>query len=332
MPIRSVPDVFLQLQSEGCIDKSDVVGTRDGFWAVGKSLSEILLKKDIFDFPDEDGNRLECCRFYDDWYLYAVLGKNGYTYSLFKMREQEYDGSNGAFADGDTPGVTVSFIAFDFEILFDCLFDPTDGNRSKLNREINRVVARKGQNHNKVLKAYFADPRSEGAYLIASLYTGYIASCAENGYIDVPLRYREILQKYRSGKKTPRYARLPEFVDRINEKAGYTLCDGVRIRINNSKAPTELERAVILATHTGNTSVYSFAAEIECHARFLLPIAKLKFPFIGRSAYDSAIRADMTVGDGDIAASVPFYRSGSRIVRRQFDLHRETEVQKDNNT
>ncbi|MBQ1954839.1 MAG: hypothetical protein II350_03770 [Clostridia bacterium] len=328
MPKSSLPHMFLQLQSEGCIDKSNIVGTGDGFFAVCKSLAEILFGKDISDFPDSEGNRLECGRFYDDWYLYAVLGENGYTYSLFKMREQEHDGSDGAFADGDTPGVTVSFIAFDCEKLFDCLSDSADGNRSKLNREINRVVALKGQNHNKVLKAYFADPRSEGAYLIASLYTGYIASGAENGYVDVPLRYGEILQKYRAGKKMPRYARLPEFVERVNAKAGYTLCDGERIWVKNCKAPTELERAVILATHTGNTSVYSFAAEIECHAKFLLPIAKLKFPFIGRSAYDSAIRADMTVGDGDIAASVPFYRSGSRIVRRQYALHRETEISK----
>ena len=66
---------------------------------------------------------------------------NDCTYSLLKLREQEYDAEDGAPADGDTPGVTISFISFNCEILTRCLSYPTDENRKKLNSEINRVVA-----------------------------------------------------------------------------------------------------------------------------------------------------------------------------------------------
>ena len=43
-----------------------------------------------------------------------------------KIREQEHDTEDGSPADGDTPGVTISFISFNSERLPDCLADPTD--------------------------------------------------------------------------------------------------------------------------------------------------------------------------------------------------------------
>ena len=91
--------------------------------------------------------------------------------------------------------------------------------------------------------------------------------------------------------------------------------------VKNKEKPNEYEAAAILATHTGNTSLYSFAAEVEYHARFLIFLSKIKIPFFGRSIYDSAIRADMSVGDAEFQGSAPFYRAASRIVKRQYKLH-----------
>ena len=71
------------------------------------------------------------------------------------------------------------------------------------------------------------------------------------------------------------------------------------------------------------TSVYSFAAEVEYHARFLVPLAKIKIPFLGRSLYDSAIRADMTIGASIFEGFAPFHRSKSKIVNRQRLLHEQ---------
>ena len=202
-----------------------------------------------------------------------------------------------------------------------CLADPTDENRKKLNCEINRVVAYKGQNHHKALKRYFKNPMSEGAYLVANIYTKTIASYAEGGILRVPEFYKEIVRQSISYKTSSKFARIPRFIESLNKAAGYVICDNDKIYIKNKELLTDHEQLAILATHTGNTSFYSFAAEVEYHARFLTPLAKIKIPFFGRSIYDSAIRADMTVGDTEFEGPAPFYRSDSKIVKRQYFLH-----------
>ena len=100
------------------------------------------------------------------------------------------------------------------------------------------------------------------------------------------------------------------------------VCDHEKIYIKDRLRPDRYECDAILATHTGNTSLYSFAAEVEYHARSLTLLAKLKVPFFGRSVYSSAIRADMTVDDNESQGAAPFYQSGSKIVKRQRALHK----------
>ena len=322
MSSKSIPNMFRILLSDMCISTSDLRKTSDNFFLVYKSLSDILAQKNVFDFLDSKDARLPCDRFFDDWFLYAVPSESDYTYSLLKFREQEHDAEDGAPADGDAPGVTISFISFDIDVLLRCIEAPTDENRKKLGAEINRVVAYKGQRHHKTLKKYFVDPKSEGAYLIADIYTKHIASFAENGCLAVPEAYQAIVQQHISYKNSAKFARLPSFIDKLNQKAGYVVCDNEKIYIQNREAPTEYESAAILATHAGNTSVYSFVAEVEYHARFLTPLAKLKIPFFGRSIYDSAIRADMTVDDKEFGGPAPFYQANSKVVKRQYALHR----------
>ena len=113
MANKSTPNVFYRLLIDGWIRQSDILKTDDGFFLVYRSLSDILAQKEILDFPDSEGERLTCDSFFDDWFLYAVPNEIGYTYSLLKLREQEHDTEDGAPADGDTPGVTISFISFD---------------------------------------------------------------------------------------------------------------------------------------------------------------------------------------------------------------------------
>ena len=323
---RNIPNIFRLLLSDMCIDKHDIAGTSDGFFMVNKSIANILSTKEIFDFPDTSGERLACSKFFDDWFLYAVPNEEDYAYSLLKLREQEHDAEDGSPADGDTPGVTISFISFDCEMLMACLAVPTDENRKKINVEINRVVAYKGQRHHKALKRYFRNPQSHGAYLVANIYTRYIASFAENGCLAVPEHYKEIVQQSISYKNSGKLARLPRFIDALNQTAGCVVCDNENIYLKNREEPTAYEAAAILATHTGNTSVFSFAAEVEYHAKFSTPLAKIKIPFFGRSIYDSAIRADMTVGDTEFEGPAPFYKETSKIVKRQYESHKKESV------
>ena len=327
MDKKQIPKTFWQLQSEGYINQSDVLKSPDGFWLIYKSLSDILSEKDIVEFPDSEGGLLKCSKFYDDWFLYAVPNETDYAYGLLKLREQEHDTEDGSPADGDTPGVTISFISFACEALLECIANPSDENRMKLNDEINRVVVRKRQRHNKVLKKYFIDANSEGAYLIAATYIKHIASFSQNGYLNVPEHYKGIVQRNISYKTSAKWTRLPRYVGLLNQEAGYVVCDNKKIYIKNRENLTKYESTAILATHTGNTSVYSFAAEVEYHARFLTFLAKIKIPFFGRSIYDSAIRADMSIGDAEFQGSAPFYRAASRIVKRQYRLHANREFE-----
>jgi hypothetical protein len=229
-------------------------------------------------------------------------------------------------ADGDTPGVTICFISFDCRILLDCLGTPSGVNRQRLNAEINRVVARRGQRHHTVLKQYFVNPEAEGAYLTARLYTKHIASFAKNGCLAVPDQYRVLVRRLSSGKCSSKDARIPRFLESLNAQAGTLVCDNERIYIRDPQNPDPYESVAILATHTANTSLHSFAAEVEYHARFLIPIARIRIPFMGKSIYDSAIRADMTIGDTEFEGPAPFHRPDSSIVMRQYHLHKGKEI------
>ena len=323
MDKKYIPEIFQQLCSIECVNQSDILKTPDGFWLIYKSLSDILSEKGIVEFPDSEGQLLKCSKFYDDWFLYAVPDGGNHTYSLLKLREQEHDTEDGSPADGDTPGVTISFISFTCEMLLACMSNPSDESRKRLDGEINRVVARSGQTHHENLKQYFSNPKSQGAYLVANLYAAHIAAFAKDGYLNVPEQYKKIVTQHYAHRTSKRLARLPDLIETLNQKAGYTICDHHKLYIQNPDKPTKYEVAAILATHTGNTSIYSFAAEVEYHARFLTPWAKTKIPFFGRSVYASAIRADMSVGDTEFQGPTPFYQSESKIVKRQYALHQD---------
>ena len=159
--------------------------------------------------------------------------------------------------------------------------------------------------------------------MVADLYTKYIASLSSNGCIYVPAHYKQLVHKSLTQSK---FSRLPRFIDFLNQEAGRVICDNTKIYIKDFENLDIYEAAAILATHTGNTSAYSFAAEVEYHARFLTPLFKVKIPLIGKSIYASAIRADMTVGDTEFEGPAPFHHSNSRIVKRQYQYHKSPKL------
>ena len=314
---RNLPELFERLVELQCLSKTEISGASDGFCVTAVSVADVLARRGITNVPNSQGALLECSLFFDDWYLYAVPAHDHCAYGLFKMREQEYDAKLGRNADGDTPGVTISFIALQTNVLLDCLCSPTLETRTRLNEEINRVVAYRGQRHSETLKQYFVRTEAQGAYLIARLYTDYIASLAAEGCQPVPERYAADYK--RQGTR----GRIPRFLKENNANAGRVICDHEKLYISDALAPTEQERLAILATHTGNTSFFSFAAEVQFHARFLTWWAKIPFPIIGRSPYASAIRADMSIGDAEFAGPTPYYWPNSRIVKEQYNCHKD---------
>lgn len=308
---------FKWLGDQKMISKDYIISSNDGFLMITESISSILISKGIETFPDREDRFLECRNYFDDWYLFAVQSREDYVYGLLKMREQEHDLERGIQADGDTPGVTLSFIAFDTGILKSCLENPTAENRKKMGMEINRVVAYPKQSHHPALKEYFIRPQAEAPYLIVETYVNHIASFSTAGTLNVPNAYKEIYLKRSTSTK---YARVPDFLEQNNREANRIVCDHEKIYIQNVKQLSRYEKLAILATHTGNVSYHSFAAEIRYHAMFLTKIAKIRLPLAG-SPYASAVRADMSIGDKEFQGPTPYYNLSRPFVIEQVKYH-----------
>ena len=311
------PAFFKWLDDQKMIRKDPIISSNDGFFMITESISSILISKGVETFPDREGSILECRNYFDDWFLFAVPGKTEYVYGLLKMREQEHDLERGIQADGDTPGVTISFIAFDTGIFKSCLENPTAENRKNMGIEINRVVAYPKQNHHPAMKEYFIRPQAEAPYLVAEAYVYHIASFSTAGMLNVPKAYKEI---YLKRTASPKYARIPDFLEQNNKEAQKIVCDHEKIYINNVKQLSRYEKLAILATHTGNVSCHSFAAEIRYHAMFLTKLMKIRLPLAG-SPYASAVRADMSIGDKEFQGPIPYYDLSSSSVHEQMKYH-----------
>ena len=312
-----MPSFFQYFSDKKLINSDHVLSTKDGFYMIGRSISSILISKGIETFPDREGRILECRNYFDDWFLFAVPGKTEYVYGLLKMREQEHDLERGIQADGDTPGVTISFIAFDTGVLKSCLENPSAENVKKMGMEINRVVAYPKQNHHPALKEYFIRPQAEAPYLVADTYVKYIVAYSSAGTLNVPKAYKEICLKRSASAK---YARVPDFLEENNREANRIVCDHENIYIQNVKRLSRHEKLAILATHTGNVSYHSFAAEIRYHAMFLKKLMKIRLPLAG-SPYASAVRADMSIGDKEFQGPTPYYDLSGKFVSEQMKYH-----------
>lgn len=313
------PSSFQYLIDGKLIEPNHVLVTNDGFHIIFRSISSILISQGIETFPDREDRILECRNYFDDWFLFAVHDKNEYVYGLFKMREQEDDLERGIQADGDVPGVTISFISFDTDVMKQCLENPSAENRKKLGMEINRVVAYPKQNHHPALKEYFIRAQADAPYLIAEIYVNYIASFSNAGTLTVPKAYKEIYQNRTASKK---YARVPDFLELNNRNANRVVCDHEKIYIHDPKQLSRFEKLAVLATYTGSVSYHSFAAEIRYHAMFLTRLAKIRLPLVG-SPYASAVRADMSIGDKEFQGPTPYYNLSGKLLREQEKFHRD---------
>ena len=100
------------------------------------------------------------------------------------------------------------------------------------------------------------------------------------------------------------------------------MCDHEKIYIQDTNDLSRYEKLAILATHTGNVSVHSFAAEIRYHAMFLNKLAKIRLPFVG-CPYASAVRADMSIGDKEFQGPTPYYDLSGKLVSEQVKYHQE---------
>ena len=328
-----LPEVMYQLINRNLLNGAEVVCSSDSLYITTKSLGDILWDVGIDRLYNSEGDNkgTPVQGFYDDWYLLAVPRQNDYVYGLYKMREQEHDdyGSND-------PGVTIPFVAFDTNNLFQCLNDPTKSNRIALLQNCDRVTGPGRIAHDTAIAAYFADPASDGAYLIAEEYVKFIARTGVDGKISVPEQYAQILDKIdqitellptihdaeaylQLHEMLVALRRVPNAVDDNNAKAGYIVYNEYtrKITVRNPDNLTMYEKYVILATHTGNVTFNSFAAEVQFHADALDDFLA-NFP----QYYEAALRADMAIGEEYESGFFDgYYDLDGDLVKKQIQYH-----------
>lgn len=288
----------------------------DGFMLCLQPLSQLLQAHGIADTGISELNHRDVDSYFDDWHLYRVDRENT-VWSLVKLREQEYDYVPG-YADGDYPGVTISFIAFNIDTLL-ALPRGAGADAPEMAaflESFRRVTDLPWQTHDPALQAYFGRDAAEAPYVIARQYICKLASLAKEGIISFP-----------EGMTNPP-RRITDGISRLNERAGRMICDFDNhcIRLADPENLTAEETCILLAAFCGNLSLNSFAAEVKFHADALISWENW-IPILGkRKWYASAIRADMAVEHDGLLRRLLFdsyHNLHSRSVQRQRQIHGE---------
>ena len=242
-------------------------------------------------------------------------------------------------ADGDTAGVTISFIGFDVSKLTNCFNSNTDANRYALYQALTKVTGPDSYDPDDIIGEYFANTSSDGAYLIAEKAVNFFANGFSGNVITAPnnleLMFQELdevnelwddpslddeTRQILSFQKEW-LQRVPDALEAINNAAGRTIFDfNVHtITVQNKSNLTIHEKHAILASFTGNVTFNSFAAEVEFHADALddwkSVIDKWK---------NSSIRADMSTGETYMRGFYEdYYDLDSELVQGQVTAHGE---------
>ena len=288
--------------------------TGDGFFLCPEPLSEILLRMGLQDTGISRANPEDVTSYFDDWHLYCITGSET-VYSLLKLREQEHDYVPG-FSDGDVPAVTVSFIPFPPDALT-ALSEGDTADSSSMAHFVHcfrAVTDLPGQHHHPVLQRYFSRPEAQASYLIGDTYVRKLLALSDGGKIPFPDRLLSASRRIRRG------------LEALNQAAGKPICDWQAgyLTVADPQAPTQEETLCVLAAHTGNLSLNSFAAEIQFHAKALVQWEN-RIPFVGKSIwYRAAVRADMQVAREYRLVNLlfaPYYRPNSRLMKQQQKIH-----------
>lgn len=286
--------------------------TEDGFAMYTVPMADILAGMGIRHTGLSSLNPRDVYSYYDDWYLYRV-SRDRTVYSLLKMREQEHDYVPG-YADMDDPGVTISFVAFDPALLMALWDCPDEAAMAAFVKAFRRTTEFLNEAFDPQLQQYFADESAKAPYLVANAYIDKLLTMASNGCVAFPEKMAQAPERVLRG------------LEMLNAQAGRAICDFKArcIRIGDVAASTREERICLLATHTGNLSLNSFAAEVKFHADALVSWQN-KIPIWGKSQwYASALRADMQLEEEEWLRKTwfsPYYSDDDQMVRRQAEIH-----------
>lgn len=314
------PDFFESMIDDGLFTADTLDNTDDGLFISTVPISTILNANGIYQLPNDASNTssTNVLAFYDDWYIFSVINGTTTKYGLYRMREQEYD-----HIDGDDPGVTISFVSLNIDLFNSCLSNNTTSNLHNLYIDFEKVISTEDIVYDNTITTYFNTVAYDGSYLIAEAFVYMIAQTAIAGEIPLPEAYPGSIGK----------VRLDEAINDINTLNGSVICDVDYkiIWIDNPKNLSALEKCAILATHTANISLNSFAAEVQFHAEKTIEMYELMTNDIHitldndfRVIYNKALRSGMGISEEygtETMLETPYYFPSSSYWEAQIAAH-----------
>lgn len=297
-PIRYLLDRHLIAEEDVRMVQEDV-GT---LMILTVSLGTILERGGITELPRGEDTPNPVSR-YADWYLYTLDD----TCSLFYMR-----------TGTQSSGAGVSFIELDFRVIQDCL-DSGVAVEAVNEALLSATKASESGRHNPVLTAYFENPLSDGAYLIADAFVDAVASESADSVLPAPAHYATC------SAQDAEFVRVTEALRYLDElHPGLILWENDRpnrVSLGSREALTPYEKQAILTLYTMDVTFCSFAAEVAVHAKMCAQ------NFLG--SYDRCKIADMAVGTYSNTAGAlarwenefGFYNLNSTAVKSQEEHH-----------
>lgn len=234
------------------ISLDDLKATDDGFVMCTKSMQDIMKEMGLpDDYEIGDGVKVDL---YDDWFLTGVRDDKGtLTYTLIKMREP-----------GDAQGASgsaVPFIALDMDACSKSFGKVirgkqlTDEDKAELYKAFSDVTNGEGK-ENVVLRDYFANPASDGSYVIADCIVDkntHDGGINKNGVLEISYDY-DVFDEY-----------AKEHLEALQKKGIYDK-EKHTIQVRDVNHLSQDEYNAILTVTTGNIDAYSFAGENVFHA------------------------------------------------------------------
>ncbi len=252
---------YVELINNECIGMDTLIQTEDGFTICMTPLSEILMSNSM-NYPEHglaffSNNENGMSMYGNCWYLCSVGTIFGEEFSFIKLRNKTH------ISD---PGVSVSFVAFNMDLLKP--YNQLTGEEiDSLNTAMMQCMSgKKSVRYSSILTDYYGNPCSDALYLIADLYIRDVLEneCGESGAGRLefpnyfPCEYAmNTLEKYLIGGNSE---------EQIYECVDASIANANWIQIKNVNNPTLAEEQCILAIRTCNPNFDSFAAEIVWHA------------------------------------------------------------------
>ncbi|MBF2599157.1 hypothetical protein IA929_03965 [Listeria seeligeri] len=285
----------------------------------------------IEDFQATDDGFIICTKAigtegYADWYSYCIQDNEGkFVFGLCKLRTTSSE-------EVSHMGIVVSFSKIGVNELKKIFSGEKTANEFDESTSIYQAIY--GGKVDTTLLSYFCNENSQAGYLISDIFVQKVIKTRVN---DNKLIFTKEEAKYIENNM------LDYQLEKLESLGCYK--DGI-INLNNTNQLSENEYTSLLLAFTANTSIYSFAAEVQTHALGaqvtntliqqneaykalnMMPPTGL-FSGILESIYNSGRASDSAVGESgksflsNWGMDNAFGKEDAILTEKQKDLHKE---------